>query len=168
MDVKWGLGGDRSLCQKREVGNEKDSKDLPQQQFDDRDAESKKGPIQVLQNNQTPGYVVNPAHLFNQQEHVSVPRVVVRHTKHYEPIFLPEEANKALKTIYRQAQTPKLQVAPSQLPVACKDGGEGRGELQVKNCSDDGKHCDSTFRDVGTLGHLFEPLSVQCAVQQLD
>ena len=76
-----------------------------------------------LDNNQTTGYFVNPAHVFDQPEYESVPRVVVRMNDHYEPLLLPGEANEALKAIYRHAQTSHLQMAAIRLPVTCKDGG---------------------------------------------
>ena len=65
----------------------------------------------------TTGYFVNPAHVFNQPEHESVPRVVVRMNNHYEPLLLPAEATEALVAIYRHTQTQQMQMAAIQLPV---------------------------------------------------
>ena len=78
-----------------------------------------------LHNDQTTGYFVNPAHVFNQEEYVSAPSVVARLNNHFIPLLVPEEAKEALEAIYRHAGNSDLQLAAIQLPVNCKAGGEG-------------------------------------------
>ena len=86
-----------------------------------------------LDNNRTTGYFVNPAHVFNQPEHQSVPRVVVRQSNHYVPLLLPDDATEALVAIYRHAQNNHLPMAAIQQPVTCKGGGGAMGERRDRN-----------------------------------
>ena len=91
----------------------------------------------------TTGYFVNPAHVFNQPEHESVPRVVVRMNNHYEPLLLPAEANEALVAIYRHTQTQQMQMAAIQLPVrssgeVAMGGNEDRNAMLTSTSEDDG------------------------------
>ena len=76
-----------------------------------------------LANDQTTGYFVNPAHVFNQPEHISDPTVVIRQNNHYVPLSLPEEAKEGLREIYRHSQNHEMQLAAIRLPVTCKNGG---------------------------------------------
>ena len=90
-----------------------------------------------LDNNKTTGYFVNPAHVFNQPEHQSVPRVVIRQSNHYVPLLLPDNATEALVAIYRHAQNNHLPMAAIQQPVTCKDGGGVMGERRDRTPSPD-------------------------------
>lgn len=77
--------------------------------------------------NLTTGCFVNPRHVFNMPEEVSVPRVVVRNRNHYEPLLVPKDKEEALQAMYRAAQQQQLAMGAIQLPLSCRGGGGERG-----------------------------------------
>ena len=77
--------------------------------------------------NQTTGVFVNPGDVFNMPEYVSVPRVVVRHNNHYEPLLVREADKEALQAMYRNAQQQQLAMGAIQLPLLCRAGWGERG-----------------------------------------
>jgi hypothetical protein len=91
--------------------------------------------INTLQK-QTNGYFVNPRDLFGMPESDSVPRVVVRHNNHYEPLLVPEDKKEALQAMYTSAQQQQLAMGAIKLPLSCKVNGGEKGERRDRTPDD--------------------------------
>ena len=87
-------------------------------------------------NNQTRGYFVNPSHLFDMDEHNSVPIVLVRQDNHYNRLLVPEQAEAALTLIYKQAEPGELGISlPYSRSAHLVSEGRSRKALTMDSLS---------------------------------
>ena len=87
-------------------------------------------------NNQTRGYFVNPSHLFDMDEHNSVPIVLVRQDNHYNRLLVPEQAEDALTLIYKQAEPGELGISlPYSRSAHLVSEGRSRKALTMDSLS---------------------------------